>query len=57
MRAELKGLLSQRVNVGVSERYLTSGGVDVDELLRQREEGDGGGKGEFLGRVQNFALD
>lgn len=44
LRGELKGLLSQRVNVGVSERYLTAGGVDVDELLN-------GEKGEFLGRI------
>lgn len=44
LRAELKGLLAQRVNVGVSERYLTAGGVDVDELLN-------GERGEFLGSV------
>ena len=44
LRAELKGLLGQRVNVGVSERYLTAGGVDVDELLN-------GDRGEFLGRL------
>lgn len=50
MRAELKVLLRQKVNVGVSERYLTSGGVDVDELLRQQESG-GGKTGEFLGNV------
>lgn len=45
LRAELKGLLSQRVNVGVSERYLTAGGVDIDELL------SGEKRGEFLGRI------
>lgn len=44
LRGELKGLLGQRVNVGVSERYLTAGGVDIDELLN-------GQMGEFLGRV------
>ena len=44
LRGELKGLLGQRVNVGVSERYLTAGGVDIDELLS-------GEKGEFLGRL------
>ena len=49
LRGELKELLSQRVNVGVSERYLTAGGVDVDELLN-------GEKGEFLGRI-NGGLD
>lgn len=44
LRGELKGLLEQRVNVGVSERYLTAGGIDVDELLN-------GTRGEFLGKV------
>ncbi|KAL5386192.1 ATP-dependent RNA helicase [Paraphaeosphaeria sporulosa] len=43
LRAELKGLLGQRVNVGVSERYLTSGGIDVEALMR------GEGNLEFLG--------
>ncbi|KAF2439392.1 DEAD-domain-containing protein [Karstenula rhodostoma CBS 690.94] len=43
LRAELKGLLAQRVNVGVSERYLTSGGIDVEALMR------GEGNLEFLG--------
>jgi ATP-dependent RNA helicase DDX24/MAK5 len=51
LRAELKALLAQRVNVGVSERYLTAGGiVDVDELLK-------GVKGEFLGKVDGIGLD
>ena len=45
MRAELKHLLSQRVNVGVSERYITSGRVDIDALLR------GEGNDSFLGTV------
>lgn len=44
LRAELRSLLAQRVNVGVSERYLTSGGVDVDALLS-------GERGQFLGGV------
>ena len=53
MKAELKALLAQRVNVGVSAKYLTSGGVDVEALLR---DGGGGGKrgGEFLGAVQSL---
>lgn len=42
LRAELREELGKRVNVGVSERYLTAGGVDVDELLS-------GKKGNFLG--------
>ena len=44
LRGELKQLLGQRVNVGVSEKYLTAGGVDIDELLS-------GEKGDFLGRL------
>ena len=44
MRAELNQMLAKRVNAGVSERYLTAGGVDVDELLN-------GQRGEFLGKA------
>ena len=54
LRAELKGLLKQRVNLGVSERYLTSGSVDVEELLRQHEAGGGQ---EFLGDVYHGLLE
>ncbi|KAK3699832.1 ATP-dependent RNA helicase [Vermiconidia calcicola] len=54
MKAELRALLAHRVNVGVSERYLTSGGVDVDELLRR--QGTTGGGREFLGNVQDLGL-
>lgn len=50
LRAELKGLLAQRVNVGVSERYLTGGAVDVEALLR-------GETGEFLGTVGGLGLE
>jgi ATP-dependent RNA helicase DDX24/MAK5 len=46
-RAELRQLLSRRVNTGVSEKYLA--GVDVDALLR-------GVKGEFLGKVDGLGL-
>ena len=46
LRGQLKGLLGQRVNVGVSERYLTAGGIDVEDLLS-------GKRGEFLGRVDS----
>ena len=48
-KAELKALLGRKVNVGVSERYLTSGGVDIDALLS-------GETGEFLGRVREVGL-
>lgn len=51
LRAELKGLLSQRVNTGVSARYLTGGGINVDSLLR------GEGNAEFLGNVEDLGLD
>ncbi|KAI9873581.1 MAG: ATP-dependent RNA helicase [Pleopsidium flavum] len=50
LRAELKEVLAQRVNVGVSERYLTAGGVNVDELLRNGENG------EFLGNVDGLGF-
>jgi len=49
-RAELKMLLSQRVNTGVSERYLTSGTVDIDALLS-------GEKGDFLGVVNGLQME
>ena len=45
LRAELKRLLSQRVNIGVSERYLTGGRVDIEALL------EGRGNKAFLGQV------
>lgn len=45
LRAELKQLLKKRINVGVSETYLTSGKVDIDALLK------GEGDQEFLGQV------
>ena len=50
LRVQLKGLLGQRVNVGVSERYLTAGGIDVEDLLN-------GERGEFLGRVNSILDD
>lgn len=50
LRGELKSLLAQRVNVGVSERYLTAGTVDVNELLK-------GAKGDFLGKIDRIGMD
>ncbi|KAI9733867.1 MAG: ATP-dependent RNA helicase [Cirrosporium novae-zelandiae] len=50
-RAELRELLKERVNMGVSERYLTSGGVDVDALLERQGLGEEGG---FLGKVEGL---
>lgn len=48
-KGELRALLGRRVNVGVSERYLSAGGIDVEALL---EEGEG--NGEFLGAVEGL---
>lgn len=44
LRAELKSMLSKRINVGVSEKYLTAGGFDIDDLLKGERE-------EFLGKA------
>ncbi|KAI5918011.1 ATP-dependent RNA helicase MAK5 [Camillea tinctor] len=49
MRAELRDLLSKRINTGVSEKYIANGIVDMDELLR-------GAKGEFLGKVDGLDI-
>ncbi|KAG4223889.1 hypothetical protein PC116_g27651 [Phytophthora cactorum] len=49
IRAELRELLSKRVNAGVSEKYIATGMVDMDELLR-------GAKGEFLGKVEGLDI-
>lgn len=49
MKVELGRLLRRRVNVGVSERYLSAGGIDVEALL------EGGGHEGFLGMVNGVA--
>ncbi|KAL1871640.1 ATP-dependent RNA helicase [Diaporthe australafricana] len=52
LRAQLRQLLSKRVNAGVSEKYIAGGGgVDMDELLKE------GVKGNFLGNVGGLELD
>ncbi|KAL8803745.1 MAG: hypothetical protein Q9200_006084 [Gallowayella weberi] len=38
-KMELKKLLGKRVNVGVSERYLSASGMDVEVLLGKGDEG------------------
>jgi hypothetical protein len=43
-------IIAQRVNVGVSERYLTAGTVDINELLK-------GTKGDFLGKVDGIGME
>jgi ATP-dependent RNA helicase DDX24/MAK5 len=50
LRGELRALLSRRVNVGVSESYITSGGMDVEGLLR-------GDAGVFIGKTGGLELD
>ncbi|KAK4580102.1 ATP-dependent RNA helicase [Recurvomyces mirabilis] len=55
MRAELKALLQQRINVGVSEKYLTSGGIDIEELLRQ--QGKGNASTDFLGKTGGLGME
>lgn len=50
LRAQLRQLLSKRVNAGVSENYLANGTVDMDELLKNA-------KGDFLGKVDDLDLD
>lgn len=59
LKAELKALLAERVNTGVSERYLTAGGeggVDIDALLREREGGEEAARGAFLGTVNGVGF-
>lgn len=47
LRAQLREELSRRVNLGVSERYITGGRVDMAALLKEREKNTVGGL--FLG--------
>ena len=51
LRAELRAMLGQRINTGVSARYLTSGGIDVEALMA------GEGNMEFLGHVDRFGFE
>ena len=45
LRSQLKMELKTRINAGVSERYLTAGGLDVDDLIAE------GTQGKFLGKL------
>ena len=45
LKAQLRDELKNRINVGVSERYLSAGGVDIDGLLEEKEQG------QFLGKL------
>lgn len=51
IRHELKSLLAERINTGVSARYLTSGGIDVEALMK------GEGNTGFLGAVDGLGFD
>ncbi|KAJ4331577.1 ATP-dependent RNA helicase [Ascochyta clinopodiicola] len=51
IRHELRGLLAERINTGVSARYLTSGGIDVEALMK------GEGNTGFLGAVDGLGFD
>lgn len=53
LRAQLRELLSQRVNTGVSERYITGGRVDIEALLRA----EGEDFSPFLGKVDGLLMD
>ncbi|KAI5287979.1 ATP-dependent RNA helicase [Ascosphaera aggregata] len=48
LRAQLRDLLSKKINVGVSEKYLTAGRVDIEALLK------GEGSTAFLGHVDKL---
>ncbi|KAK2675991.1 Helicase, C-terminal [Fusarium oxysporum f. sp. vasinfectum] len=52
LKAQLREELSRRVNLGVSERYITGGRVDVGALLREGKNG-----GIFLGNTDGLGFD
>ena len=51
LRTELKSLLRERINVGVSEKYLTAGEIDIDSLLEKDDTT------HFLGKLDGVDLD
>ncbi|KAJ4270527.1 ATP-dependent RNA helicase [Fusarium torreyae] len=52
LKAQLREELSRRVNLGVSERYITGGRVDISALLREGQNG-----GVFLGNTDGLGFD
>ncbi|KAH6880465.1 P-loop containing nucleoside triphosphate hydrolase protein [Thelonectria olida] len=50
LRAQLREELSRRVNMGVSERYITGGRVDIGALLKEKN-------GVFLGNTDGLGFD
>lgn len=54
LRAQLREDLSRRVNLGVSERYIAGGRVDMAKLLKEKEKATVGGL--FLGGDDSFGM-
>ncbi|KAM3506575.1 hypothetical protein MY10362_002277 [Beauveria mimosiformis] len=54
LRAQLRQELARRVNLGVSERYVAGGRVDMAKLIREKEKATVGGL--FLGGDDSFGL-
>jgi ATP-dependent RNA helicase DDX24/MAK5 len=54
LRAQLREELSRRVNLGVSERYIAGGRVDIAALLKNKEKNTVGGL--FLGGHDSLGL-
>ncbi|KAF4966205.1 hypothetical protein FSARC_6090 [Fusarium sarcochroum] len=52
LKAQLREELSRRVNLGVSEKYITGGRVDIGALLREGQNG-----GVFLGNTDGLGFD
>lgn len=50
-RAALRGMLGEKLNAGVSTRYLASGAVDMGALLREKRDGASMVGGDILGHV------
>ncbi|KAM3512631.1 hypothetical protein MY11210_003725 [Beauveria gryllotalpidicola] len=56
LRAQLREDLGRRVNLGVSERYVAGGRVDMARLIREREKAATTVGGLFLGGDDSFGL-
>ncbi|XWW97467.1 hypothetical protein V2A60_005449 [Cordyceps javanica] len=54
LRAQLRDDLARRVNLGVSERYIAGGRVDMAKLIKEKEKATVGGL--FLGGDASFGL-
>ncbi|KAH7161633.1 P-loop containing nucleoside triphosphate hydrolase protein [Dactylonectria macrodidyma] len=52
LRAQLREELSRRINLGVSERYVTGGRVDIAALIKEGAKG-----GVFLGNTDGLGFD